>query len=78
MSPKFTQLQLAYLKTFQPQPAETMKGGIFGASFFHHLQKLFSHIDLLLNVVGHEFFPYYSEISWTFLLEFSKTVVNTK
>ena len=32
MSPKLTLLQLAYLKTFQPQP-ETMKGEIFGASF---------------------------------------------
>lgn len=57
MSPKFTQLQLAYLKTFQPQP-ETIKGEIFGGSFFHH-----SPVAKCRD--GHEFVPYYSEISWT-------------
>lgn len=71
MSPKFTQLQLAYLKTFQPQP-ETIKGEIFGGSFFHHwpVAKCWD---------GHEFVPYGLQkwVDWTLLLEFSKTLVNT-
>ena len=71
MSPKFTQLQLAYLKTFQPQP-ETIKGEIFGGSFFHHW-------PVAKCRDGHEFVPYGLQkwVDWT-LLEFSKTLVNTK